>query len=210
MDLIKQLNWRYATKRMTGQKIPSERISRILEAINLSASSLGLQPYTIFVISNPELKSKIQSIAFNQQQVSASSHLLVFASWDNLSEDRIDAYFERVKEVRGNYPENMKTWKDMLLGKIKTNSAEDNFNWLARQAYIALGTALACAAVEEIDSTPMEGFNPKQLDELLELPSKNLRSVLIMPLGYRDIENDYLVNLPKVRKEMDDLFIHMT
>lgn len=210
MDLLKSLYWRYATKRMNGEKVPAEKLDRILESIRLSASSLGLQPYNVFIISNSELKEKIKPIAFNQHQIVTASHILVFAVWDNLTEERVNAYFDRVKEVRGNYPENMQMWKDMLHEKVTNNSAEENFTWLARQAYIALGTALAAAAIEEIDSTPMEGFNPKQLDELLGLREQNLKSVLIMPLGYRDETNDFLVNLPKVRREKEKFFTYLS
>lgn len=206
MDFIKHLQWRYATKRMTGEKVPSEKLNKILEAIRLSASSLGLQPYHVFVVENAEVKEKLQKVAFNQPQISKASQVLVFAVWDNLTEERINGYFDRVKEIRGAYPDNMQMWKDMLVGKIKNNTQGENFNWLARQAYIGLGTGLAAAAIEEVDATPMEGFEPEKLDDLLGLNEKNLRSVLIMPLGYRDVKNDYLFNLPKVRRDREQFF----
>ncbi len=200
MNFLKHLQWRYATKRMTGAKVPTDKLNKILEAIRFSASSLGLQPYNIFVVENAELKEQLQKIAFNQPQISKASQVIVFAVWDNLTEERINDYFERVKEIRGNYPDNMQMWKNHLMEKITKNTPEENFNWLARQAYIGLGTGLAAAAIEEVDSTPMEGFEPAKLDKLLGLKAKHLRSVLIMPLGYRDMENDFLVNLPKVRR----------
>ncbi len=209
MDLIKYLNWRYATKRMNGTKVPNEKVERILDAINLSASSIGLQPYTVFVIEDENLRKQIKPIANDQPQITECSHLLVFAAWDNLTEQRIDDFLNRTQEVRGSLPAKMKDWEMYLKNKAKNSSAEDNFNWNARQAYIGLGTALIAAAMEQVDATPMEGFDPKALDALLELDKKGLRSVLIMPLGYRDVANDYLVNLPKVRREKEKMFVRL-
>jgi len=205
MDLIKILNWRYATKRMNGAKVESEKLDRILEATRLTASSLGLQPYTVFVIEDKELLAQIQPIAHNQPQITACSQLLVFASWATLTNEHIDDFIARVAEVRGSFPESMAGYVDMLRGMTQ-RSADENFNWLARQAYIALGTALIAAANEQVDATPMEGFDATALDKLLKLNEKGLRSVLIMPLGYRDAENDYLVKLPKVRTATEKLF----
>jgi len=209
MDLIKYLNWRYATKHMNGTKVPNEKVERILDAINLSASSIGLQPYTVFVIEDENLRKQIKPIANDQPQITECSHLLVFAAWDNLTEQRIDDFLNRIQEVRGSLPAKMKDWEMYLKNKAKNSSAEDNFNWNARQAYIGLGTALIAAATEQVDATPMEGFDSKALDVLLKLPEKGLRSVLIMPLGYRDVANDYLVNLPKVRREKEKMFVRL-
>jgi nitroreductase len=209
MDLIKYLNWRYATKRMNGAKVPNEKVERILDAINLSASSIGLQPYTVFVIEDENLRKQIKPIANDQPQITECSHLLVFAAWDNLTEQRIDDFLNRMQEIRGSLPAKMKDWEMYLKNKAKNSSAEDNFNWNARQAYIGLGTALIAAATEQVDATPMEGFDSKALDVLLKLPEKGLRSVLIMPLGYRDVVTDYLVNLPKVRREKEKMFVRL-
>ncbi len=205
MDLIKALNWRYATKRMNGNVVPKEKVDRILEATRLTASSLGLQPYSIMVIEDKKVLEQILPIANNQPQITTCSQLLVFASWDNLTNEHIDGFVARIKEVRGSFPESMAGYVNMLRGMTQ-RPAEDNFNWLARQAYIALGTALIAAATEEVDATPMEGFNADELDKLLNLKEKGLRSVLIMPLGYRDEENDYLAKLPKVRRASEKLF----
>jgi len=209
MDLIKYLNWRYATKRMNGTKVPNEKVERILDAINLSASSIGLQPYIVLVIEDENLRKQIKSIANDQPQITECSHLLVFAAWDNLTEKRIDDFLKRMQEVRGPLPSKMKDWEIYLKNKARNSSADDNFNWNARQAYIGLGTALIAAAAEQVDATPMEGFDSQALDALLKLDAKGLRSVLIMPLGYRDVANDYLVNLPKVRREKEKMFIRL-
>ncbi|WP_207425519.1 NAD(P)H-dependent oxidoreductase [Pedobacter sp. SYSU D00535] len=206
MDILSLLNWRYAAKRMTGQEVPQEKIDRILESIQLSASSIGMQPFRVLVIKDTELKSKIREVAANQPQITEASHLLVFAAWDTITQERVEDYLNRTIEVRQVTRESLaplKAYADSMLN----NSPEQNFNWTSRQAYIALGTALIAAAAEKVDATPMEGFNPQALDELLGLQELGLKSVTLLPLGYRDIENDWLVNLPKVRTKKEDLFI---
>lgn len=208
MELIEALNWRYATKQMTGEKVPQEKIDRILEATNLAATSLGLQPYNIIVIEDKEILKKIAPIANNQPQIEKASHLLVFAVWDKLTKERVQAYIDRIEEVRGPLHERMKSFTGYLFSFTEKDD-DVNFKWMARQAYIALGTALVAAAVEKVDSTPMEGFDPEALDEVLGLKAKGLKSVLLLPLGYRDEENDYLVKMQKVRKPLENLIIKM-
>ena len=206
MSIISALNWRYATKRMNGKLVSQDKVDTILESIRLSASSVGMQPYQVLVIEDRSLLEKIKPIAFNQPQITEASHLLVFAAWDRVTEDRVEAFINHMATVR-NVPVSslgvMKTYGDNFIAQ----SAEENFNWAARQTYIALGTALITAASLEVDSTPMEGFNPAALDELLGLKERGLKSVVIMPLGYRDVEQDWLAALPKVRMSKENLFI---
>lgn len=206
MNLINALNWRYAAKRMNGTKVPAEKINTILEATRLSASSMGLQPYTILVIEDENLRKEIQKVAFNQPQIVESSHLLVFAAWDNVSPAQVTDYINQIAAERGVEPETLADFKNSLLGVIN-REPELNFQWAARQAYIAFGTALAAAATEEVDATPMEGFNNAALDELLNLKEKGLRSVTLLPLGYRDTTTDWLVNQKKVRRNSEKLFL---
>lgn len=204
MDLIEKLNWRYATKKMLPQKIvPQEKVERILEAIRLAPTSSGLQPYEVIVVSNPGIREKIKTIANNQAQVTDCSHLLVFAAWDNYTAERINMMFDLTNQERGARNEGWENYRAMLLGMYPPRNAEENFQHAARQAYIGLGVALVAAAFEEVDSTPMEGFDPKALDDILGLPAKGLRSVTILPLGYRDADQDWLVNLKKVRRPRD-------
>ncbi|MEP0714249.1 NAD(P)H-dependent oxidoreductase [Algoriphagus sp.] len=199
MKVLENLNWRYATKSMNGTPVPQEKVDYILEAIRLSASSSGLQPYEILVITDPEVKEKIKPIAWNQSQITDASHVLVFAAWDNYTEERINAVFKFNNEQR-NIPDSMTDdYRTMLLKNYGAKTAEENFTHAAKQAYIALGTALIAAAEQEVDSTPMEGFDPAALDEILDLKSKGLRSVIVLPLGYRNEEGDWLVNMKKVR-----------
>jgi len=199
MQLIEDLNWRYATKKMNGQTVPQEKLDYILEAARLSPSSSGLQPYEIFVISNKDLLEKIKPIAFNQSQITDCSHLLVFAAWDGYSLDRITKVFDRTLAERGLPADTMDDYKKTLWGMYEPLSTEWHANHAARQAYIALGVAMIAAAEQKVDATPMEGFSNDELDKLLELKEKGLKSAVILPLGYRDEANDWLVNMKKVR-----------
>jgi len=202
-----KLNWRYATKKMDPQKkVPEEKVERILDAIRLAPTSSGLQPFEVLIVNNPELRSKIREAAWNQSQVTEGSHLLVFAAWDNYTEARINAVYDHVNHERGEKNEGLEGYRQRLLSTYPKRDAQTNYEHAARQAYIAFGFALAAAAVEQVDSTPMEGFEPEKVDEILGLRARGLRSVLLFPLGYRDTNNDWLVNLKKVRRERKVLF----
>ena len=205
MDLLDKLNWRYAAKAMNGEKIPQEKIDNILEAISLAPTSSGLQPFEVYVITNQEVKEKIKPIAWNQSVITDCSHLLVFAAWDTYTADRINKMFDLTNTVRGFKNEGWENYRQMLLSNYPQKDAEENFNHAAKQAYIAFSQAIAAAAFEEVDATPLEGFDPAALDEILGLKEKGLRSCVMLPLGYRDAENDWLVNLKKVRKPKEDL-----
>lgn len=205
MTLLESLNWRYATKKMNGQKVPQEKLDYILEATRLAPSSSGLQPYEVFVISNKKILEQIKEISFNQSQITDCSHLLVFASWDAYSYDRIGNVFSRTTKERG-LPENtMEDYHNNLWGAYKNRDAEWQNAHTAKQTYIALGLAIAAAAEQKVDATPMEGFDSLKLDELLELDKKGLKSAILLPLGYR-AEGDWLVNLKKVRSPKEEFF----
>jgi len=208
MNLIQSLEWRYATKKMNGQPVSNEKIKSILHAIQLAPSSMGLQPYTILVVSDPEWKQKILPAANNQSQITDCSHLLVFAAWDNISNEQVDEFISRTAKTRGIDEAMMIDFKNYLLSIIQNNSPEQNFQWATKQVYLALGIGIAAAASEQVDSTPMEGFNPAALDEVLGLHAMGLKSVALLTLGYRDAEKDWLVNMKKVRRDADTLFIH--
>ena len=206
-NLIDLLKWRYATKKMdASQSVSEDKVEQILEAIRLTATSSGLQPYEVIVVTNSEVRERIKAIAWNQGQITDGSHLLVFAAWDNYTTERINHMFDWVNEVRGFRNQGWEDYRQMLLNNYPNRDAEVNFQHAARQAYIGLGTALLAAAELGVDSTPMEGFDPDALDEILDLRSRGLRSVVILPLGYRDADNDWLVNLQKVRRPRE-LFV---
>ena len=205
MDLIERLQWRYATKKMDPtKKVPKEKVERILEAVRLAPTSSGLQPFEVIVVTNAQLREKIQAIANGQTQIGDGSHLLVFAAWDDYTAARIDAVFDHTNAERGGKNEGWEAYRQLLLARYPQRGADVNFQHAARQAYIGLGVALVAAAFEEVDSTPMEGFDADALDALLNLRARGLRSVAIMPLGYRDAANDWLVALKKVRRPHEE------
>ncbi|WP_233897981.1 NAD(P)H-dependent oxidoreductase [Tenacibaculum piscium] len=205
MELLDKLKWRYAAKAMNGKKVSEEKVTRILEAARLAPTSSGLQPFEIFVIKNQEIKEKIRPIAWNQSVITDCSHLLVFAAWDTYTEDRINHIFDLTNEIRGFKNEGWENYRQMLLSTYPQKDAEENFNHAAKQAYIAFSQAITAAAYEQVDATPIEGFDPAAVDEILNLREKGLRSAVLLPLGYRAEDEDWLVNLVKVRKPMDEL-----
>ena len=205
MNLIDKLKWRYATKKMDPNKVvPTDKVEQILEAVRLTASSSGLQPYELIVITNKDLREKIKAIANNQSQVTDCSHLIVFAAWDHYTAERINHAFDMTEKVRNFKNDAGVAYRQMLLKNYPARDPEVNFNHTAKQAYIGLGTALIAAAEAEVDATPMEGFDPKALDDILELKAKGLQSVVMLPLGYRKADEDWLLNLKKVRRPAEE------
>jgi len=205
MELLDKLNWRYAAKAMNGEKVSQDKIDNIIEAISLAPTSSGLQPFEIIVITNQEVKEKIRPIAWNQSVITDCSHLIVFAAWDTYTAERINKMFDLTNTVRGFENEGWENYRQMLLGSYPQKDPEVNFNHAAKQAYIAFSQAIAAAAFQGVDSTPLEGFDPDALDKILGLKEKGLRSCVMLPIGYRDDKNDWLVNLTKVRKSKEDL-----
>jgi nitroreductase/dihydropteridine reductase len=209
-NLLETLNWRYAAKKMDQSKpVPQDKVDYIIEADRLTATSSGLQPFQLILITNPELKEQIKPHAWNQGQITDCSHLVVFAAWDNYTEERINSMFDLVNEERGFVNEGWENYRKMLLSIYPQRDAQTNYEHAARQAYIALGSALIAAAEVQVDATPMEGFDPAKVDEILGLEKYGLRSVLLLPLGYREAENDWLVNLKKVRRSRENFVIEM-
>lgn len=199
MQLIEALHWRYATKRMNGRTVPQDKLERILDAAHLAPSSYGLQPYTVLVIDDPALREQLRERSAWQPQITECSHLLVFAVWDPVAEEHVDALIERIAGERDIDPATLESYRDTIKATLKAKSPDERFEWAARQAYIALGTTLTAAALEQVDASPMEGFDPIALDDQLGLKAQKLRSVVLVALGYRDTDNDWLAGLKKVR-----------
>ena len=200
-ELLNKLEWRYACKKMDPTKVvPQEKVDRIVEAARLAPTSSGLQPFEVFVLTNTTVREQIKPKAWGQGQVTDGSHLLVFAAWDNYTADRINMMFDLTNAQRGGTNEGWENYRQMLLNNYPARDEQVNFEHAARQAYIGLGASLIAAAFEEVDATPMEGFDPKAVDEILGLRARGLRSVVIVPLGYRASEGDWLANLKKVRR----------
>ena len=209
MALIEDLKWRYATKKMNGQLVPQEKLDYILEAIRLAPSSSGLQPYKVIVISNKALLEKLKGVCYNQSQITDCSHLLVFAAWDSYTFDKMGDVFLRTTQERGLPDGAMGDYHKQLWGMYENLGNDWHNTHAAKQAYIALGIAMAAAAEQKVDATPMEGFLNAQLDEALGLAKLGLKSAVILPLGYRATEGDWLQNMKKVRTAKEDFIIEM-
>lgn len=198
-----RLNWRYATKKMDPTKtVPQDKLDRILEAVRLAPTSSGLQPFEVILVKNPALREKLREAGYGQSQITDSTALLVFAAWDNYTDARIDGVVAMNAEQRGP-SEALEQYFERLKGMYLPRDAQVNFEHAARQAYIGLGLAVTAAAFEEVDATPMEGFEPEKFNEILGLRARGLKSVAILPLGYRAAEGDWLNGAKKVRRPMD-------
>ena len=203
--LLDKMQWRYAAKKMDATKaVSQDKVNRIIEAARLAPTSSGLQPFEVIVVTNKDIRTKIQAVANNQAQITEGSHLLVFAAWNTYTPERINHMFDLTNAERGGTNEGWENYRQMLLKNYPARDAQVNFEHAARQAYIALGASLIAAAFEEVDSTPMEGFNPKSVDDILGLGAKGLRSVALMPLGYRAKGQDWLETLKKIRRPVSE------
>ena len=208
MNHINQLEWRYATKRMTGEKIDEASLHTILKAIQLAPTSLGLQPFTILQIESDEAKEKLAK-ACQQPQVKESSCVLAFCAWTSFSEEKVDAYMENIATTRSLETHQLADFKKMILNFVGGLNNENFKNWASHQAYIALGFGMYAAALEQIDATPMEGFAPAVFDEVFNLNEKGLSSVVLLALGKRDENTDYLAKAKKVRRSHEQLYISL-
>jgi nitroreductase len=205
MNKLKQsLEWRYATKRMNHTAVNIEKVNRIIEAIKLTPTSYGMQPFVIINVSDTEWRKKIhESGACTQPQILEGSNILVFATLKNYSEENVHNYIRAISQGRDTPIEALNGFKDMLINFTKNISDSDYKIWAQKQAYIGLGFGLVAAALEEVDSTPMEGFIPAKLDEVLGLSDRGLESCVLLALGYRDEENDRLAQAKKIRREIE-------
>ena len=209
MNIIESLNWRYATKKFdSNRKLSNNQINTLKEAFNLTASSYGLQPIKLVVISNEELKNALLEYSMNQQQVVQCSHLLVICIENSINEAYIESYFKRVIDIRNTPANILESFKKLISKEFDDMSNTSIINWSRNQAYLALGNLMTVCSVESIDSCPMEGFLPEKYDEILDLNSKNLKSVLVMPVGYRSVDDEFS-GYKKVRKNIDDNIIEI-
>lgn len=207
MDIIESLKWRYAVKNFDSKAlIPNEKIERIKEAFNLTPTSYGLQPVKMMVIRDKELQQKLVPHSFNQAQIGQASDLLVFCAIETIDEAYIIDYFNRVKALRGTDDAILKPFRDFLIHDFGNKSQDDIFNWAVNQVYIVLGNLMTVCAAEGIDACPIEGFIPAEYDKVLNLKAQGLKSVLVMPIGYR-AKDDMFADLAKVRKPLQDVII---
>ncbi|MES2810873.1 MAG: NAD(P)H-dependent oxidoreductase [Bacteroidota bacterium] len=206
---IENQNWRYATKKFDAtKKIAAEDLETLKEAIRLSTSSYGLQPYKVFIIENPEIREALKPASWNQTQITEASQLVVFANYTNLDETVIDKYINRISHTREIPVENVQGYGDFMKTKILGLTTQEQAVWTSKQTYLALGNLINAAAELKIDVTPMEGFEPEKYNTILKLNELNLNASLVATIGYRH-EEDTNQHVKKVRKSKEELFINL-
>lgn len=208
MNIIESLQWRYATKKFDRNKIiPQDKIEVLKEAFNLTATSYGMQPVKLLVLSDKKRQEDLLPLSMNQQQITTASHVLILAGAD-INNVSINTYFDSVKQVRGTSEEILNPFRTYLLDNFSNKTEAEKETFIKNQAYIALGNLLTVCALERIDACPMEGFEPKAYDEFFNLEEKGLKSLLVIPIGYR-AEDDMFSTLKKVRKSIDESVIEL-
>ncbi len=206
---LESLNWRYATKKFeTDKKISERDLNLLLEATRLSASSFGLQPYHVFVVTDPEIRTQLKEVSWGQAQITDASHLFVFGNKKTFGPELIDSYLTEVSNVREIPQEGLKAYGDFMKSKLVPLPEEAKESWAAKQTYLAVGNLLSAAGVMEIDSCPMEGFEAEAYDRILKLDAKDLTTSVVVALGYRS-EEDETQHFKKVRRPKESLFTHI-
>ena len=209
-DIIKDLEWRYAVKKFDSSKeIKASKLETIKKAFNLTATSYGLQPIKMVILKNKKLQEQLVQYSYGQQQVAQASHVLILCIEKKIDADYISGYFKKVKEIRGTSDSVLEPFKNALVSEFNKMDSKQIEHWATNQAYLAMGNLLTICAVEQLDACPMEGFIPDSYDELLNLGSKDLRSVLVLPIGYR-AEDDMFSEFKKVRRDMENSIIYIS
>lgn len=204
--VLEHRNWRYATKKYdTDKKISAQDLETLTEATRLSAASYGIQPYHIFVITDPKIREQLREVSWGQPQITDASHLIVFAHTNDFGDELIDDFMDNVSRTRNIPLEGLKGYSDFIKSKLVTLPGESKADWAARQTYLAMSNMMLAAAELKIDSSPMEGFEPEAYGTILGLSDKKLTASVVLALGYRSQEDDAQF-LPKVRKSKEELF----
>ena len=207
MDIIDKLNWRYATKQFDNTKKLSEaQVNKLITAANLTATSYGLQPSKVVLVENPEVREELVAHSYGQRQVADASHLLVITIYKELGNQQVDTFVDRISELRGVSTESLDGMSNMIKGFLSRMNEEEKKVWMSNQAHIVLGNLMTVCAVEGIDSCPIAGFVPGKYDEVLDLEKDNLKSVLVLPIGFRKDDDKYS-KLPKVRMTDKDFLV---
>jgi nitroreductase len=208
-NVIDSLQWRYATKKFDCTKRLSEdKVSVLKDAFNLTATSYGLQPVKLIILNNKDLQQKLVEHTMDQQQLAQASHVLVFCIETNIDKEFISNYFNRVKQLRNTPDSILRPFRNYLIDDFEQMSQKQIEGWAINQAYLTMGNLMTVCAIEQIDACPMEGFLPEKYDEILGLNQKNLKSVLVMPVGYR-ADDDMFASFKKVRKELNNSIIEL-
>ena len=209
MDTIKQLQWRYATKKFNkNKKLSSNKLNTLKEAFSLTATSFGLQTIKMLVVENEDLRASLVPHAYHQKQVLEASHLLVICIQEDIISQDVINYYNNIKHIRNTSETILKPYQEDLIKMMQKMSVEERQQWSKNQAYIALGNLMTVCAIESIDSCPMEGFLPHQFDAILNLNKLGLKSVLLLPVGYR-AEDDMFSEFKKVRKPLEEAVIEI-
>ncbi len=209
MAIIEKLQWRYATKKFDdSKKLSVEKLTILKEAFNLTALSYGLQTLKMVIVEDKAIRENLLTQCYNQRQVVDASHLLVICIQNKIDEVDVNKHFDTIKTIRNTPDSILDPFKDQLSSTIKDMSSEKKISWATKQAYIALGNLMTVCALEEIDSCPMEGFIPTEIDKALELNNHGLSSVLMLPVGYR-AEDDMFASFKKVRKQLSETIIEL-
>lgn len=209
MSIIEKLNWRYATKKFdTTKQLSDSQLEILKEAFNLTALSYGLQTLKMVVVGDKSIRENLVALAFGQRQVADASHLLVLCIQNEIDTDDVEEHFDAVKAIRNTPDEILDPFKEQLKSTIENMPDSKKSDWATKQAYIALGNLMTVCAIEEIDSCPMEGFLPEELDKVLNLDKYELKSVLLLPVGFR-AEDDMFASLKKVRKPISDTVLEL-
>ncbi|THV59097.1 NAD(P)H-dependent oxidoreductase [Flagellimonas alvinocaridis] len=208
-NILEHRTWRYATKKFdASKKISHQDLETLLEATRLSASSYGLQPYHVFVITDPEIREKLKPVSWNQTQIKDASHLIVFAHATDFGEELVDDFITNLSDTRDIPLDGLNGYAEMMKSNLLGLPTDVKASWAGKQVYIALGNALQAAAELQIDTCPMEGFQPEEYNRILGLTDKNLNAAVVLAVGYRSQE-DETQHLPKVRKSKEELFTHI-
>jgi nitroreductase len=206
-SFIENQNWRYATKKFdASKKISNEDLSTLKEAIRLSTSSYGLQPYKIFIVENEDLRNAIKPVAWGQSQIVDASHLFVFANVIDFNANHIDELIQNMATTRGLEISQIQGYGDFMKSKLLALPSDVLSTWTSKQSYLALANLMNAAAELKIDVTPMEGFEPEKVNEILGLNNLGLHASLLATVGYRS-EEDATQHYKKVRKSTEELFI---
>ncbi len=209
MDLIKALNNRYATKKFDAtKKLSQDIVEQLIEAARLTPTSYGLQLMKLVVVENPKLREELVSASYGQNQVKDSSHLFVLCREENVTKDHIESYMSNIAGTRNVEIEKLNPFKNAIEQAVLPKTDEEKSDWMGRQVYIALGNLLTSCAILGVDSCPMEGFVPDEYDRILDLKSKGLKSVLVVPVGYR-ASDDFNAQNKKVRRDSADFLVRI-
>ena len=208
-NYIDDLNWRYAVKQFdASKKVSDEDLQKLIDAVQLSASSYGLQPYKILVVKDQAVKEKLKAAGYNQSQFSDATAVFVFAHQTDFDAELVDSYIELSERIKELETGTLEGYANLMKNALLNLPQEAKAGWTSRQAYIALGNLLSAAAAHKIDACPMEGFEPEKFDEILELKKHNLASALVLPVGYR-AQDDMFADFKKVRRPQKETIIHL-